>query len=35
MNSENGLVDDRIWDIGFDSKNNYWLATDGSGVQKV
>ena len=34
MNSENGLVDDRIWDIGFDSKNNYWIATDGSGVQK-
>ena len=29
----NGMVDSRIWDLGVDSKNNYWLALDGSGVQ--
>ena len=29
----NGLVDSRIWDLTVDSKNNIWMATDGSGVQ--
>ena len=29
----NGLVDNRIWDLTVDSKNNIWMATDGSGVQ--
>ena len=23
---ENGLKDNRIWDLDIDSKNNYWLA---------
>ena len=27
------MVDGRIWDLAIDSKNNYWLALDGSGVQ--
>ena len=32
-NESNGLVDNRIWDLTVDSKNNIWMATDGSGVQ--
>ena len=31
---ENGLKDNRIWDLDVDSKNNYWLALDGKCVQK-
>ena len=31
---DNGLKDNRIWDLDIDSKNNYWLALDGKCVQK-
>ena len=29
----NGLGDNRVWDLAVDSKNNYWLALDGKGVE--
>ena len=27
------LGDNRVWDLAVDSKNNYWLALDGKGVE--
>ena len=29
----NGLANNLIWDISVDSKNNYWIALDGTGIQ--
>ena len=33
FDESNGLGDNRVWDLAVDSKNNYWLALDGKGVE--
>ena len=33
FDNSNGLANNLIWDISVDSKNNYWIALDGTGIQ--